>query len=184
MVLKTLANPFKCDGHMCKSSKHIPQMKPVTITPLRPLSPQQRAPYVVLLKSIGHEPEAQKWLLITHYLCDLALHFPLLLNEGYFVNSFAYKIWKEKIFFRKEEIGTDDLSGFIQVCNPTFLLLNNYLLILFDSFGMLSWPVAGYALFISSESLAHGSQLHAIMARPKSNWEFSGGLPRVWDVPC
>ena len=43
-----------------------------------------------------------------------------------------------KLFFRKEEIGTDDLSGFIQVCNPMFLLLNNYLLILFDSFGMLS----------------------------------------------
>ena len=42
------------------------------------------------------------------------------------------------ILFRKEEVGTDDLSGFIQVCNPTFLLLNNYLLILFDSFGMLN----------------------------------------------
>ena len=67
-------------------------MKPATITPLCPLSPQQRTPHMVPLKSIGHEPEAQKWLLITHYLCDLALHFPLLLNEGDFVNSFAYKI--------------------------------------------------------------------------------------------
>lgn len=123
-----------------------------------------------------------KWLLITHYLCDLALHFPLLLNEGYFVNSFAYKIWKEKIFFRKEEIGTDDLSGFIQVCNPTFLLSTTIC--------WFCWTLAcsvdqwlDIALFISSESL--GTRVSATCNNGTAYvWEFSGGLPRVWDVPC
>ena len=97
VVLIILASPFKCDDHMCKSSKHIPQMKAVTITPLCPSSPQQRTPDMVSLRSIGHKPEAQIRLLATHYLCDLALHFPLLLNEGYCVHLFAYLKKKIKI---------------------------------------------------------------------------------------